>query len=105
MTQLEELIKRAAPLPWRSKPDHSYQPPAAVFGPPHPIDGGDYAAILRGSSQADADLARHASNMLPRLVEALEDAREIILDIDPDAHARTRPLSAVIDEANNPEVK
>ena len=43
---------------------------------------------------------------LPALLEALEktfasleDAREIILDLDPDAHARTRPLSDQIANA------
>jgi hypothetical protein len=30
---------------------------------------------------------------LEKTAEALEDAREIILDLDPDAHVRTRPLS------------
>ena len=47
-----------------------------------------------------------ATAALPALLEALEktfasleDAREIILDLDPDAHARTRPLSDQIANA------
>lgn len=75
-------------------------------------NGGTFVADMRPSaSTAGISTPRQEANAraiaaLPALLEALEktfasleDAREIILDLDPDAHARTRPLSDQIANA------
>lgn len=85
---LKELLERATPLPWRRRYSTSYTPAHGVYGPPH-ADGGDYAAIMRASEEADAILATHAVNVLPDTLRALERMRDIQVNenSEPDAMA------------------
>lgn len=98
--KLQELLKQATPLPWRINPD-SKQPPDILAPDGWTIVGMDDCE----SADVDARLIVHAINMLPKLMEALEDAREFILDKDPDDEfslRKSRRLSEVIEEADNP---
>lgn len=60
---------RHTPGPWRVKTYPGTLQYAKVFGPPHPIDGGDYAPLCETSNEADAQLIAKA----PELLEALRD--------------------------------
>lgn len=77
----------------------------AIYGPK-----GEEVALPLGffMENYEAKANARAIAALPALIEALEktfasleDAREIILDLDPDAHARTRPLSDQIANARS----
>jgi len=90
------------PGPWhlgkRAGAEHG-----AIYG-----DKGEEIALPLGFFMEDHEAKANSKAIaaLPALLEALEktfasleDAREIILDLDPDAHARTRPLSGQIANA------
>lgn len=49
----------------------------AVYGPPHPIDGGDYAPLAVYSQEADALL----SAVSPALLEALIQTRAALAEL------------------------
>ena len=53
--------------PWRMKPVNGR---FRVYGPPHPVDGGDYAPLAEFSEEGDAVLAAAAPEMREALMEA-----------------------------------
>lgn len=65
------LCDKATKMPLRYKEDRSEVPYHGIYGPPHPVDGGDYAPIARASSRSDARLLTLAANNVKALVEAL----------------------------------
>lgn len=76
-------------LSWRYKdlPDKDCQGQRhAVLGPPHPIDGGDYAPLFRTDKKSDALFVVKAANYHERLVDALRGLMWRFEDDDEDAH-------------------
>src|SRR4029077_4657720 len=59
------------PGDWRYKECRSEASWHAVYGPPHPQDGGDYAPIARFTKKEDAILATASPTML-RALEAVK---------------------------------
>jgi hypothetical protein len=86
------------PGPFALKAGRNIETPSGTFYLTYGRDKDNSAPFF--SSPTELDAIAKATAALPALLEALEkttealeDAREIILDLDPDAHARTRPLS------------
>lgn len=92
------------PGPFVLKAGRNIETPSGTFYLAYERDKENSAPFFKCPNELTA-IAKAAA-ALPALLEALEktfasleDAREIILDLDPDAHARTRPLSDQIANA------
>ena len=72
-TSLEEARKRATPTPWRIKGTNTGNTDRDVLGPPHPMDGGDYASLYKCGKPEDALYSAHCANHFNEVVKALED--------------------------------
>ncbi len=57
------------PGPWRRDIRHDTANRHHVYGPPHPLDGGNYAPICTTSNPADAELIAAAPDLLAALEE------------------------------------
>lgn len=69
-------MNKFTPGPWRYRaPDRDTMQRHKVFGPPHPVDGGDYAPLAEFSNGDDAILTASA----PDMAEALEAAKVALL--------------------------
>lgn len=65
-------MNKFTPGPWRYRaPDRDTMQRHKVFGPPHPVDGGDYAPLAEFSNGDDAILTASA----PDMARALEAAK------------------------------
>lgn len=64
------------PGPWRCRTFPGTMTRPYVLGPPHPVDGGDYAPICQPDSDANARLIAAA----PKLLEACKAVLEIYSD-------------------------
>lgn len=107
---LKELLKQATPLPWCDSRTHpgvrlangDGHQPAPQMSAEHL--GGDWTDIGYFHVAADRDLAKHAVNVLPKLVEALE---QCVQHLDPqlgNLFGVRKFAEATLKEANNPPV-
>ena len=67
------------PIPWRLRHRSGELGRSQVLGPPHPVDGGDYAALATLANPEDAEFICLAVNQHAALVAALRKTHAALL--------------------------